>query len=112
MGGKTAGQPPLRGYLNVRARRLDAQTEWEVRLARWGRRAARAVVVMVSVAASGLLLAGTGEAAVAPPAGKVFTGVTVDGALGLGAELDAYTGSAGGKRPAIVMDYRDWAHAP
>ena len=36
----------------------------------------------------------------------------MDGALGTVPELDAYTGSAGGKRPSVIMDYRDWAHNP
>jgi hypothetical protein len=47
-----------------------------------------------------------------PSSGKVYAGVTVDGALGMVPELDAYTGLAGGKRPSVIMDYRDWAHNP
>jgi beta-mannanase len=80
-------------------------------MARW-RRAARILAIIATVATSGLLLTGTGAAAVLPPPGSVYAGVSVDGARGLVPELDAYTGSAGGKRPAVVMDYRDWAHNP
>jgi hypothetical protein len=87
----------------------------EDRMRSWRRRTGRALVLGTTmtavVAMGGLLLPGTAEAAVVPPSGKVYTGVTVDGALGMVPELDAYAGSAG-KRPAVVMDYRDWAHTP
>ena len=66
-----------------------------------------ALVVMAQ-----LMIVGTGSAAVVPPAGKVLTGVSVDGSLGITTELDAYDGSAGNKKPSIIMDYRDWAHTP
>jgi Glycosyl hydrolase family 26 len=69
-------------------------------------------VVIALVAVGTLLGQGVSEAAVTPPAGSVWTGVTVDGALGTVPELDAYQGSAGGKKPAVIMDYRDWAHTP
>jgi beta-mannanase len=73
---------------------------------------ARVVVVVAVVVGGALAGEGTGAAAVAPPSGKVYAGVTVDGALGMIPELDAYTGSAGGKKPSVIMDYRDWAHTP
>jgi beta-mannanase len=68
-------------------------------------------MVTATVTISGMLLPGVAEAAAVPPAGSVYAGVTVDGARGIVPELDAYAGSAG-KRPAVVMDYRDWAHTP
>ena len=71
------------------------------------------MVVMATLSVAGLLLTqAAGEAAVGAPSGKVLTGVTVDGELGVIPELDAYQGSAGGKAPVVVMDYRDWAHTP
>lgn len=76
------------------------------------RRVARGVVVVAMVIGAAFAAEGTGTAAVAPPSGKVYAGVTVDGALGMIPELDAYTGSAGGKKPSVIMDYRDWAHTP
>jgi beta-mannanase len=73
---------------------------------------ARMLTVAALVVIAQLLVAGTGSAAVVPPAGTVFTGVSVNGSLGMITELDAYYGSAGNKKPSIVMDYRDWAHTP
>jgi beta-mannanase len=72
----------------------------------------RALVVAAVAILSALAAEGTAAAAIGPPSGKVYAGVTVDGELGMVAELDAYTGSAGGKRPSLIMDYRDWAHTP
>jgi glycosyl hydrolase family 26 len=83
----------------------------EVHMRSWRRRTGRALMIIATVALGAVLLPGTATAAVVPPGGSVYTGVTVDGALGTVPELDAYTGSAG-KRPALVMDYRDWAHTP
>lgn len=77
----------------------------------WSRTAVRFMLVTAIVAGAAVVAQGTSDAAV-PPSGQVWTGVSVDGSLGLGQELDAYTGSAGGKAPAVVMDYRDWAHTP
>ena len=71
------------------------------------------MVVTIVLSVAGLLpTQGAGEAAVAAPSGRVLTGVTVDGERGVIPELDAYQGSAGGKAPVVVMDYRDWAHTP
>jgi hypothetical protein len=55
------------------------------------------------IVTSALAAEGTGAAAVLPPSGKVYVGVTVDGTLGVVPELDTYTGSAGGKRPSVIM---------
>ncbi len=78
-------------------------------------RLCRHVGVMLSVALvaalAGLVTTGTAAAAVVPPAGTVYPGVSVDGSLGLSSELDAYQ-LAAGKKPAVIMDYRDWAHTP
>lgn len=76
------------------------------------RRFSRVVAVVSVIVAAAAAAEGTSAAAVAPLSGKVYAGVTVDGSLGEVPELDAYTGSAGGKKPSVVMDYRDWAHTP
>lgn len=87
---------------------LPAPHAWTM----WRRTLGR-TVVMTALATAGMLLTqGAGEAAVAAPGGTVLTGVTVNGSLGVIPELDAYQGSAGGKAPYVVMDYRDWAHTP
>ena len=78
----------------------------------WRRRAGMSCIVAVVLVLAELMLTGTSAAAVfAPAAGVVYPGVTVDGTRGEIPELDAYTGSAG-KRPMVIMDYRDWAHTP
>lgn len=69
-------------------------------------------VVSAMIVGAALSVDGMSRAAVVPPSGKVSVGVTVDSARGLVPELDAYTGSAGGKAPSVIMDYRDWAHTP
>ncbi|HEY0815022.1 MAG TPA: hypothetical protein VGE11_17260, partial [Pseudonocardia sp.] len=76
------------------------------------RRLGRVAAVVAVLVAGAATVQGTSAAAVAPPSGKVYAGVTVDGSLGEVPELDAYTASAGGKKPSVVMDYRDWAHTP
>lgn len=72
----------------------------------------RVVAALSVIVGTVLAAAGTSAATVLPPNGQVSVGVTVDGASGLVPELDAYTGSAGGKAPSVIMDYRDWAHTP
>lgn len=81
-------------------------------MAPWFRGIGRLTIMALVVAGAALAGQGTGEAAAVPPSGQVWTGVTVDSSLGETQELDAYTGSAGGKSPAVVMDYSDWAHTP